>query len=705
MRTLKGHNGLVLSLVWSSDDKYLISSGVDGAVYEWDVETGNRINEVIQKGTEYRSLAIANDRSAIYSVTNTGLLREMCNSEILREFKLPNYLPLTSIVLSRSDQIMFIASEKGHLFNVQMPFIESGGGTCTNYRFFHSSITKIKITHDDTLLATASSDGTLVIWTILNNEGKIAPMDPELGKCVDVMIPRKDLIEKIETIDSLELRIAQQIAEFQYQMRQGDAFHSEQIRDIHTGYCDAIEDLKRKIDKMAAQHTDEFNIITADIAKTNEDHDRVLLDLRAEFHEQIIKEYEKSAGVKRKMDEMREEYEVKLRKSAGCLQDTIEALETDFKKQLNERQELIRQLMKEMDDKKIEFVEYSQHVEVDNDRNMVETKLEYEKLLKDEQDRSIKWRGEAGVLRKKFQSITQKCETLTDEIENLQAEHENYQKKIQGFQKDIEDLKKEIKDRDITLQNKEKQVNELQKKNQELEKYKQVLQHKIDELKVQIEPRERVIKEKKDQIADMENELESLQKSNSQLELQLSELKDKYHGNEIELKAEKIRSRSSRSYVSRICGDIHEVSGLLQKQEKLKDGVKNLYHKYADDQELKKTLELDSDVKSEFGRQRIYMERVTSGTKVKVESSSETGNFGKLLKQNVGLVTECNTLRAELKESNKHAGNMESLLGISSRNMTPSVAKAKLDKALTVSLGYILLFLCKPIFFLLFFRM
>jgi hypothetical protein len=79
-------------------------------------------------------------------------------------------MPLTSLALSRSNAVLFIASEKGHLYNVQLPFADTGGGTCTNFRFFHTSVSKICITPDDKLLITAAGD-TLVIWTILNNEG------------------------------------------------------------------------------------------------------------------------------------------------------------------------------------------------------------------------------------------------------------------------------------------------------------------------------------------------------------------------------------------------------------------------------------------------------------------------------------------------------------------------------------------------------
>ncbi|VDP93070.1 unnamed protein product [Echinostoma caproni] len=40
VNNLKGHNGKIRCIVWSSDDNKLISCGMDGAVYEWDPQKG-----------------------------------------------------------------------------------------------------------------------------------------------------------------------------------------------------------------------------------------------------------------------------------------------------------------------------------------------------------------------------------------------------------------------------------------------------------------------------------------------------------------------------------------------------------------------------------------------------------------------------------------------------------------------------------------
>lgn len=508
-------------------------------------------------------------------------------------------------------------------------------------------------------------------------------MCAELGQCMDVMIPRRVLMDRIETIAELQRRIEQQVAEFQYQLRQGAAFHSEQMRDIHSGYCAAIEDLKEKNDRLQEQHIEEFNIITENIAETKEQHAKTLADMETDFHEKVIIEFEKSASIKKQMDDMREDYEHKLRKSAGCLQDTIEALETDFKKQLQERQELIRQLMQEMESKKAEFVEFCRQVEIDNDRKMVETKLHYEQRLKEENDAMLKWRADAGVLNKKYNSVSRNCDELEKEKAVLRSEHHKTQGVIRNFHKDISELKKEIEDRDNSIRDKEKRVNDLQKKNQELEKYKQVLNHKIVELKAQIEPREREIKENKDQISDMERELEGLEYNNLQFELQLNDLKDKFHSIEKELKMERSRCRASRSHVQRICGDIYHLSGFIHNAAELKTQTMRLFHLYSDDKTLKRSLEQDEDVDNEFLRQRDHLEKMLENYRLK-EKKVETNNSAKMIMENVKLLAELNTMRVDLKEVQKRAQQMESILGISGKYLPTNLAREKLAKAVAV---------------------
>lgn len=321
--TLKGHHE-VISLAWSTDDRYLVSSGKEGSVYEWDIMTGERVNELVQKGTLYKSIAVASDQSYIAGVTHSAYLREISKSQMVREFRSPDEnSALTSIAFSRSDQIMFCANDRGSLFNIKVPLFEHGGGSFVNNRFYHKSINRLCMTHDDKILISVGDDGTLVFWTITNAENRVADVDPDLGNVEDILIPRSILSSKESQIALLQQRINEQIAEFNYQKQQGETFHSEQMRDIHENYCAALDDLKLQNETLQAIHVDQLNELTSTITKSNERHQRETEVLEANFNDKIIIEYENQKILQKKMDDIIALYEKKLSKSSDCLQETI----------------------------------------------------------------------------------------------------------------------------------------------------------------------------------------------------------------------------------------------------------------------------------------------------------------------------------------------------------------------------------------------
>lgn len=351
---------------------------------------------------------------------------------------------------------------------------------------------------------------------------------------------------------------------------------------------------------------------------------------------------------------------------------------------MNEKQEIINGLLKDMERKRMEFDEYCKQVDVDNDRNKVELQLSYEKKLQEEQENCMKWRGEAGVLKKKFSTLSRETENYRKDIETLQYQHGKFQQAIKQHQRDIEDLKQELADREMTIKDKDRKLHEMSKRTNDLEKYKQVQTHKITELRSQIEPKQREIREKKEVIGEMEKKLEELQQNNKQLALQLQELRDKYYGADLELRKERNRFQSAKHQYQQVCREIYNVTGLIQKPEELKRGITNLCHRYSDDKELQKSLALDEDVQNEFLRQREHLEKMTKNAKMKSGQKKDTGETMKLMKENMELLAELNKLRELLNEKQRACTRMEALLGLSSKAISPREAKLKLEKAVAV---------------------
>ncbi|KAK3506812.1 hypothetical protein QTP70_029078 [Hemibagrus guttatus] len=104
---------------WSEDDRYLVSFGTDGAVYEWSVLSGEIFREVASCDMAYTAISMTHSGPAVFVGTATGTVRG------------------TQYQLEESSWIE------------------------------HQMV----VTPDDQYLVTASEDGSLLIWTITDLEG------------------------------------------------------------------------------------------------------------------------------------------------------------------------------------------------------------------------------------------------------------------------------------------------------------------------------------------------------------------------------------------------------------------------------------------------------------------------------------------------------------------------------------------------------
>ena len=80
---LKGHNGKVKSLVWCSDDTRVVTCGIDGALYEWELLTGRRLTENVLKLCSYTGVALSPDAKTTFAVGSDHTLKEISDSQVV----------------------------------------------------------------------------------------------------------------------------------------------------------------------------------------------------------------------------------------------------------------------------------------------------------------------------------------------------------------------------------------------------------------------------------------------------------------------------------------------------------------------------------------------------------------------------------------------------------------------------------------------
>lgn len=507
-------------------------------------------------------------------------------------------------------------------------------------------------------------------------------MSRDLPYTNEVLIGKGDLEEKIHSIKNLTVRLKEMETEHAYKLRQIDVRHNDKLRDVHQGYCEAIRELRDKIEKLQEDHINEINNMNVNIVKMKATHEEAMQQTENNYEVKLITEYDKYQAFEERTNAMRENYEVQLKnlekRDAEELQKTV----TKYEALVHEKKVQLEETSDEMTHKERVHERLTAQIEDDADHEILEIRTKYENLLYEERQINLKLKGEAGVMRNKFMASQRDVDDLKRQVHRVQGEYAQFHKSIQDLEKQIADLKKEIAERDAIIQNKEQQIYDIKQTNQELEKFKFVLNCKNEELKSQIVPRDKEIQQLRDSIRDMEEQFTSLGKTNENLELQLHEVREKLHAARKEIEREMHRNKRCQQLLRKIRVDILDASGLVQEPNALRTAVTNLYHKYSADDEFLRGRKADEDAQCEFIKQRDHLEKTIASLKKQVSRDTSTGGKDlKMTEENSMLIVELNALREELKEARGHILHMESLLGLTQTDVQPAEARKVLEQA------------------------
>ena len=84
-------------LLWNPDDSHLVSCGMDGAIYDWNVQNVKRERECVLKSCSYTSIAITPDLRTTFAVGSDRTLKEVILADsTVSCIELPFFFPSTS---------------------------------------------------------------------------------------------------------------------------------------------------------------------------------------------------------------------------------------------------------------------------------------------------------------------------------------------------------------------------------------------------------------------------------------------------------------------------------------------------------------------------------------------------------------------------------------------------------------------------------
>eukprot|EP00435_Cladocopium_sp_Y103_P050406 s503_g15.t1 len=648
---LRGHQSKVKAVCWTSDDFRLVSTGQDGATYEYDIlKEGRRVSDWSQKGTNFTSIVALTDFEATTQTTTLYVAGSDKMLKEVRESQLTNYLESNATL----GQLALAPCTRALIAGVAEPEMP-GSLRCYNfpltgdyveYQAHAAPVSRIRVTWDELYLFSTGDDGCLCIFDIK----KLGPAKPEkelsrdfpidfgLGYADEILVTRQFLDEKQATLLEFERRVEELDSRIAFQLRHRDGLHKEKMAEMQEKYSEEIETERRKFYRESVRDRcrdcdlslfldkdQRYKKLEADLEREKQEWDAQ--------HGALLSEH---AAV---IEQMKQDAEKIQRANRETMDRDIKEKELAFKHHQDPGRETLAQL------------------EQDADREIEELKEMYEQKLAQEKDDKVRLRGQAGIHQKYHIDLQSSMMTSEENVKQKANENRKAEERILGLMKDKDSNEKEIKERDKTIADKEQRIFDLKKQNQELEKFRFVLDYKIRELKAQIDPKTADIASMKTQTRAMEDELNDYKRLANITAA--DEAEGFARGTAVGTAVGKLRE--DLSLIKRFKLDLSDCLETISEPKALKESVMRFFcsektrgstpltaRKYV--QGGAKRQDLDTDMQKEYNRQRDYLEKSVDSLKRKLEKDSQAHRIDnmRIMQENVSLIREINDLRREI---------------------------------------------------------
>ncbi|XP_029007881.1 cilia- and flagella-associated protein 57 [Betta splendens] len=646
--TLKAHSGKIRGLDWSLDDSRLVSCGMDGAVYEWNTQTGKRESESVLQSCSYTGVAYSSECKTILAVGSDLSLKEIQDCQVLREVAAED-VPNTVVAVSPSGRVIFTGTSSGTIRAIKYPLPVQR--EWLTYQAHCGPVTKMVVTFDDQYLLTVSEDGCLLVWRITDKDGRGLKSTKQIVHMEEILVTKSDLEEKTQNTLELKMHLEELQMENEYQLRLKDMNYNEKMKETMDKFSLQIESLKSsqqamkaELEKQEQEHQEKF-------AETMVEHSKELQDLELTYSQKLIVEHERYLDLQQKCQGMQENYKKELQCAAESRNQALEELKQDYEAKLHEKTQLLAQCQQDAQQQMREFKAMIKQIEEDEERKLHDIQIKYEKKLHTEKEANTDLKGETGLMTQKVYSLQRQIDDRCTDINKLKQERQRLLGLVRSLESDIEDLKRQISGHEKTNQDKDRTIAGLKKKNQELEKLRFVLDFQKNDLEKQVEPQRDDISKKKERIHVLEEELVQLNKSNTQLKLSITELKLKLRARDKEMQKETQKVKNLETHLQRFKSDLHNCIGFIQDPKKLKDSLQMIYAHYVTQAVGVEKSGVDEDILKVFSDHRDHLERTVNTLKIRLTKSAEEHEevYVRIMKENVSLITEINDLRKELR--------------------------------------------------------
>lgn len=143
-------------------------------------------------------LQYSSNGKTTYAVGTDGEVKEIGANTIRKNLGVIG-VSLDSVVLSRSDLMLFITGGTGGVTAVQLPFLDKL--VMNEFHMHNEKVTCICLAYDDQVLVSVAEDASICLWRLTNADGRAIALDKDFAYSKEILISKKDLQEKINSIN------------------------------------------------------------------------------------------------------------------------------------------------------------------------------------------------------------------------------------------------------------------------------------------------------------------------------------------------------------------------------------------------------------------------------------------------------------------------------------------------------------------------
>jgi len=650
---LRGHCSKVKSLTWRDHDSTLISSGGDGAIYEWDVHAASRDTENsrrrehVHKGCAYTSVTVCRHTGGFIACADDSKLKEFDDEfNVVREFSSDGVV-LTHVAYGAKTHRLFAATATGGLRAYKVPLT----GEFVEYPGHVSAVTMIRLSADETSLHTVGEDGCLLVYDVHDAKDARAGKSNvrvktrgQLPASDEVLIMRGDLDESHQRIAELQTQVKEVTLQAQYQLRLKTAEMNDKVKTIEDESARIIAIEKQRIVALERERDDVCHDLNQSIEELKDAHAKELTDAADGYANKMFTEVERYDKLKMSRDNAAHAWEELKRQMMNEREESELAMKRDFAIKLNAHREAIAKLENERDSLREEFTCLRRVMDEEVDSEIEQLKSTYEARIKREHEVGLVLRGENGVAKTKYAVVKQHEDARLEEISGLKADKATMSDDIVRLNAEAERLRELIHTHERTLDSKNMVLSSAKTELSRAEKHIAVLAKEVSVLKERQQPLEEQLSAFERDIETMNEELLRYYNSNSALVRQVCDVKSQRDGLQRDIARTRKRGADTAEIVKRFQRDLQDCANSIQDAKALKENVKAMYHKYTVDAEI---VVDDETGTSEEKRQRDHLEKTVAALQrqIKTDAESRRVEFHRVMQENQNLIQEVESLR------------------------------------------------------------